>query len=265
MKNDYSLSIAIPTFNSSKYLSQCIDSVKKFNVVNEIVVHDDHSDEIEYESIKKIVDMYIDKVDIKLFRNKKNYGAFINKFENIRKCSNDYVYQLDSDNISGPEIDNIFYDISESVEKNCLYLPSKIYQFYNFPKAAKYASKLNKKYKITYTETNFVFTKDIFKEAIKENSKFTVDKNINWVLNSGNFIVDKNLYTKVMESEIDTNLRYPLDAVAISYFWIKNGKNIKTLESLYHFHRKRSDSVSFTENEGSYESLQYFRNKFLEL
>ena len=113
------------------------------------------------------------------------------------------------------------------MEKNCLYLPSKIYQFYNFPKAAKYASKLNKKYKITYTETNFVFTKDIFKEAIKENSKFTVDKNINWVLNSGNFIVDKNLYTKVMESEINTNLRYPLDAVAISYFWIKNGKNIK--------------------------------------
>ena len=68
-----------------------------------------------------------------------------------------------------------------------------------------------------------------------------------------------------MESEINTNLRYPLDAVAISYFWIKNGKNIKTLENLYHFHRKRSDSVSFTENEGSYESLQYFRNKFLEL
>ena len=53
MKNDYSLSIAIPTFNSSKYLSQCINSVKKFNVVNEIVVHDDHSDEKNIKKLRK--------------------------------------------------------------------------------------------------------------------------------------------------------------------------------------------------------------------
>ena len=52
--------------------------------------------------------------------------------------------------------------------------------------------------------------------------------NINWILNSGNFIVHKKSYTEVMESEIDFNIRYPLDAVAISYFWIANGKNIKT-------------------------------------
>ena len=265
MKNNYSLSIAIPTYNSSKYLASCISSVINFKVVDEIVVHDDNSDDLEFKKIKKIIDKYVDKINIKLYKNKKNYGAFINKYENIRKCSNDFVYQLDSDNISGPEIDNIFYKISKSNNKDFLYLPSKIYQFYNFPKAAMYASKVNKKYKVTYTKSDFVFTKDILNEAIKENSKFTVDKNINWILNSGNFIVHKKSYTEVMESEIDFNIRYPLDAVAISYFWIANGKNIKTLQNLYHFHRKRSNSVSFTENAGSYDSLQNFRNKFLEL
>ena len=109
MKNNYSLSIAIPTYNSSKYLASCISSVINFKVVDEIVVHDDNSDELEFKKIKKIIDKYVDKINIKLYKNKKNYGAFINKYENIRKCSNDFVYQLDSDNISGPEIDNIFY------------------------------------------------------------------------------------------------------------------------------------------------------------
>ena len=66
--------------------------------------------------------MYIEKIDIKVIRNKKNYGAFINKYENIRKCSNDFVYQLDSDNASGPEIDNIFYEISEEDESKNLYI-----------------------------------------------------------------------------------------------------------------------------------------------
>ena len=40
---------------------------------------------------------------------------------------------------------------------------------------------------------------------------------------------------------------------------------IKTLKDLKHFHRKRDDSVSFTENKGSYKSLQDYRQKILNL
>jgi hypothetical protein len=68
-----------------------------------------------------------------------------------------------------------------------------------------------------------------------------------------------------MENFVSNDIRYPVDAVAISYFWIAKGGSIKTLKTLKHFHRKRSDSVSFVENEGSYESLTSFRDKFLEL
>ena len=66
MKNNYSLSIAIPTYNSSKYLASCISSVINFKVVDEIVVHDDNSDELEFKKIKKIIDKYVDKINIKL-------------------------------------------------------------------------------------------------------------------------------------------------------------------------------------------------------
>ena len=59
-------------------------------------------------------------------------------------------------------------------------------------------------------------------------------------------------------------LRPQLDAVAIS-FWLKSGGEIKSLKNLQHFHRKRSDSVSFTEKDGSFESLQDYRAKILSL
>ena len=39
------LSIAIPTFNSSKYLFKLLNQVKKINKVDEIVIQDDASDE----------------------------------------------------------------------------------------------------------------------------------------------------------------------------------------------------------------------------
>ena len=103
------------------------------------------------------------------------------------------------------------------------------------------------------------------KKGINEQEKVTVDKNINWVLNSGNFIVDRNIYLEVMEPIFIDEFRPPLDAVAISYYWLESEKKIKTLKDLKHFHRKRNDSVSFTENNGSYESLQDYRQKILNL
>ncbi len=259
------ISVAIPTFNSSNYLTMCINSVFKNKVVNEIVIHDDYSDVENYNKILKIANDFDKKIDIRVIRSKKNYGAFINKYNNIKECSNELIYQLDSDNASYLNLDPIIDEIFEEDESKNLYIPSKIYQFYKNPKRSKFLSRFNKKYQVIYTHGDFVFTNDEIKSEINNLDKFTVDKNINWVLNSGNFICNKNQFITTISDKIDFDIRYPLDAVAISYFWIENEGIIKTLKNLYHFHRKRSDSVSFTESEGSYESLQNFRKKFLEL
>ena len=259
------LSVAIPTYNSSKYLLSSINSVKNYEFVNEIIVHDDFSKEKDYENILKIKENLKNEIDIKVFRNKTNYGAFINKFLNVKECSNEYVYQLDSDNICASNLNSVFSEIINENQKRFMYLPSKIYQFYTYPRLARVASFFLKKYNVTYTKANFNFTKENIKKAIVENKKITVNKNINWVLNSGNYIVNKEMFINTMEKHIDFDKRHPLDAVAISFFWIANKGEIKTLKNLSHYHRKREDSVSFIENEGSFESLQMFRNKFVEL
>tara|TARA_B100001996_G_scaffold373288_1_gene350622 strand:- start:3487 stop:4290 length:804 start_codon:yes stop_codon:yes gene_type:complete len=262
---DFKVSIAIPTYNSSKYLSSCINSLKNSELINEVIIHDDHSDEDEYEKIVNIVNKFKNTLNIKIYRNSKNIGAFKNKFDNIQKCKNEIIYQIDSDNIASPNLDKVFNFVNEENNPSFLYIPSRIYQFRKYPKSAKIFSTLNNKYKVTYTNDDFIFDKNIFYKAISKDKKFTVNKNINWILNSGNFITHKKSYINTFKKEIKTDTRYPMDAVAISFFWIKNGGKIKTLRDLKHFHRKRQDSVSFIENDGSYESLQYFRNKFLEI
>ena len=202
------------------------------------------------------------KLNIKLFRNKKNIGAFGNKLLNIKNCKNDAVYQIDSDNVTDTNLDLVINQIND---KNIMYLPSKIYQFRKYKNVSKLLSVFRKKYKVTFSNSDFLYDINVCKKGINGLENVTVDKNINWVLNSGNFFVDRNMYLEVMGPIFINEFRPPLDAVAISYYWLKSEKKIKTLKNLKHFHRKRDDSVSFTENEGSYKSLQDYRQKILNL
>ena len=77
--------------------------------------------------------------------------------------------------------------------------------------------------------------------------------------------MNKEKYLNFMSDGFKDSLRPQMDAVAISFFWLKFGGEIKSLKNLKHFHRKRSDSVSFTEKDGSFESLQDYRAKILSL
>lgn len=260
--NSSKLSIAIPTYESSQYVEEGIKRVMNFKCVDEVVIQDDKSSDQSYRELEQIVNSYSNKLSIKLFRNEKNVGAFGNKLLNIKNCSNDIVYQIDSDNITDTNLDLIITQIND---KNIIYLPSKIYQFRKYKNISKLFSVFWKKYKVTYSDSDFLYDLSVCKKGINEQEKVTVDKNINWVLNSGNFIVDRNIYLEVMEPIFIDEFRPPLDAVAISYYWLESEKKIKTLKDLKHFHRKRNDSVSFTENNGSYESLQDYRQKILNL
>ena len=256
------LSIAIPTYESSQYVEESIKKIMNFKCVNEVVIQDDKSSNQNYGELEQIVNSYKNKLSIKLFRNEKNIGAFGNKLSNIKNCSNDLIYQIDSDNVTDTNLDLVINQIND---KNIMYLPSKIYQFRKYKYISKLLSVFRKKYKVTFSDSDYLYDLSVFKKGINEQEKVTVDKNINWVLNSGNFIVDRNIYLEVMEPVFINEFRPPMDAVAISYYWLRSEKKIVALKDLKHFHRKREDSVSFTENEGSYESLQEYRQKILNL
>lgn len=283
------LTVGIPTYNSSKYLVACIKSVINCKSVDEILVSDDKSSSVEYKKTLDIVEKFNKKsrVQISIFRNEKNRGAYENKFNLFNLAKNDYVYILDSDNIASKNLDTIFFEkILKESSSDFLFQPNKMYQFWTRPRLSKLLSFFQKKYVVKFvnkdTEIDLSMTKAslifnpggynlnsyIEKNNIKVNElnkgKFIIDKWIFWVLNCGNFIAHKKYMLDIGKEglKVDRNLR-SVDAIVFSYLWLKSGRKIKIYNDFYHHHRKRNDSVSFTEKDDSSFAIKYYIQKVL--
>ena len=124
------LSIAIPTLNSSEFIDDCINSVRKISNVDEIIINDDGSNELDYSILESKVEKLISSynLNISLYRNEKNLGGFKNKYVTISKCTNDYVYQIDSDNIPAKNIESpiILLDRSSQICLSSISPPFKL-------------------------------------------------------------------------------------------------------------------------------------------
>ena len=58
------LSIAIPTLNSSEFIDDCINSVRKISNVDEIIINDDGSNELDYSILERKVEKLISSYNI---------------------------------------------------------------------------------------------------------------------------------------------------------------------------------------------------------
>lgn len=262
------VSVAIPTFNSSRYFLQCIKPFLTSKYIDQIIISDDFSSNTEFALLKRRVEkinLITDK-KIELFRNNENIGAFRNKYKCIDLCKNELIYQLDCDNIPQNNIDNVIEKVISIGETKYLYLPSKIYQFRKYPKTSKFMSSFNKKYIVKFSEEDDLIDFTKARDYFVNKTKYTIDKNLSWVLNLGNFFAYKNIY-KIFNSPALNEKTTPLalDALAISYYYLQNKGSIHLLQNFFHFHRKRNDSVSFTLGDKSDESLNYFNNKFISI
>tara|TARA_Y100000816_G_scaffold173920_1_gene125093 strand:- start:290 stop:1081 length:792 start_codon:yes stop_codon:yes gene_type:complete len=255
------ISVAIPTYNSSKYLDDCLKRFVGLNIVNEIIIQDDNSSEKEIKNIKDIL-KNINSKKISLHINSENKGAFFNKIEAISNCNNKWVYQIDSDNIPSRKINNDIRFVLERNEPNNLYYPSTLYQFYNYPNFSKFLSLFIKKYIVRLFDEDTLLDINMIKDTLSNDKKITIDKNLLWVLNCGNFILHKDTFlerTKTIDKEAESFLY--ADAIAFSYYWISNGGIIFLKSNFYHHHRKRSDSLSINEGENTQLTIKYFKNK----
>ena len=250
------LSIAIPTFNSSKYLNQLLNKLKNKNTINEIVINDDYSNNENKKILEQEVSNFreVSNIPIFLYFNETNMGAFKNKYNCVSQCNGELIYLLDSDNLPMNSFDKLIKDkVIENFDNNSMYYPSKIFQFHRYPYSARLLSGIFSKYKVTYFDTNREFEMDEMIQIVmkykNKNIYTTEDKDIKWFLNSGNFIVGKDSFLDTFYQGNNVEREdLALDAMAYSYYWLKAGKKIISLDRFYHYHRKRGDSVSFTEN-----------------
>ena len=94
------ISVAIKTY-FSKVISPTIQLLKNYSNVDEIVINDDSQNEEEYKKLDYTINSILENknINLKISKNKKNLGAFKNKFVCIENIFYLIIYQIDSDNI----------------------------------------------------------------------------------------------------------------------------------------------------------------------
>ena len=96
MKRDYSISVAMATFNGEKYIEEQIDSIiNQLETIDELIISDDGSSDNTINIIKK----YKKSDDrIKLYYGPKN-GVKQNFANAINHCNGKYIFLADQDDV----------------------------------------------------------------------------------------------------------------------------------------------------------------------
>lgn len=99
MKKKLKLSIALTTYNGSKYIIQLLDSLKKQTLApDEVIIVDDNSTDSTVEIIKDYIKKY-NLINWKVYKNSKNLGWQKNFTKAISKTTGDYIFLADQDDI----------------------------------------------------------------------------------------------------------------------------------------------------------------------
>ena len=208
------LSLVIPTYNRTNFVIEAFAQVLNNPSIDEIVISDDFSDLEVYVNLWNLLDGL---PKVKLFRNDKNLGPLLNKYEAVKKCQNEWIIMVDSDNI----LDNDYIEkITQltNLYKDMLYCPEELRE-------------VNGKINFTYKEfCGLIVDKDIVK-------KYIGGINFECWMNTGNYFFNRNSYLKNIENnEIDTRLSLT-DSVYFSYLWLRSGNRMQIVPDLYYIHR----------------------------
>lgn len=226
------ISVCITTYNRYNRTIKSFSSILDDDRVSEIVICDDCSEDSIFNKLKSEIEK-LNNQKIKLFKNDKNKGAFLNKVESIKKCSNDWVALIDSDN----EINRSYIDkLPKSRDEKTFYLPS----------IAVCSSTL-----LNYSEySGQTFDKNAFNNKI-----------INTPLsNTGNYFFNKHTYLKAVNME--SNLINPYGLCSLYPLWLGykyiDGFKIKVIEGLHYKHGLDTDGWFNKNQNKAAEIMEFF-------
>ena len=272
MKPD--ITVAIPFYNSLDYIEDAIRIPLFDSRVSEIIINDDSSELYQYEGLVNKINSLLDGEEISydinyslitdhnatcrpsvfsltsqevieeskkivIYRNETNLGGFHNKYETIRKSTNNWVYLLDSDNFLVDCSIPSLYNISEWDDTVC-YCPStpimerkELWRSWDDWNHRRFGFDLIDLDKIKY----FFNLDDFFR--MEHGSGIGV----NGFLNTGNFFVNKNTYLKTLENAIKDNVQpQAADVIAFSYYWLVEKNKFQIIPDLYYYHRLSENS-----------------------
>lgn len=228
------ISIGITTHNSAEYVIKQLnlDYLSRLSsIVDEIVIQDDCS--IDYNILKKY-----ETHNIKVFTNPYNMSPLLNRVELLKKCKNDWVMLIDSDNSISitSEDGSLWTDIVSKFDlddKQTIYSPG-------FVKHCGYNKILEEKMDFNFFKTHF-----------NDPSYY-----LQMLGNTGNYLVPKNEYIKISQ-QIDSRFCHFIGEVLyFNYLWLKSGNYLICKKNFEYNHTIRNDSYTITNFQKSLETLK---------
>jgi len=218
------ISIAIPHYNNSNYIKECIENIINDERINEIIINDDKSSDIN--QLEVILNNFNNK-KIKLYKNEVNLGCYHNKIKTISYCTNDWAILFDSDNILNIDFIDKLYNIKEW-DSNTIYIPSWVVTFPNEP--SPYLD--YRKY------SNIYINKEIYINNFNDN-------NFQCLINTCNYFLPVKNYFNLMNNYQINYKREMIDcldsAVLFTDWLLSNGK-IFVVNNLIYKHRLHEKS-----------------------
>ncbi len=100
-QNNPLVSICIPTYNSARFLRECLDSIVNQTYQNKEIIVSDNASTDETEKIAK---EYVKKYKVKCYKNEKNIGGEANFTRCIELANGKYITIFHSDDLYMPEM-----------------------------------------------------------------------------------------------------------------------------------------------------------------
>lgn len=238
------ISLAIPNFNRSDLVIEAFIQVMNNDLINEIVIVDDCSSVGVFDKLTGLIaDLNNNKIS--LYRNDVNLKPLLNKYETVKKCNNDWIILLDSDNI----INNDYIETVSRLDKedDTIYTPETLNKINNGGVGW------------TYKEfNNIIISKNNVKNYI-DNSNFET------CLNTGNYHFNRKKYMTVIVNNYNDVKLSVNDAIYFSYLWLLSGNKIKIVSDLHYIHRIHEGSWYLNNYDGCTASTIDIKRKIREL
>lgn len=268
------ITISIPFYNSSKYIEDAIRLPLLDSRVDEILICDDCSTDYEYNNLLNIIGEFLNGKElsfdpnynlipeqnnkskkniihmtgmdvseeakkIRVIRNDKNLGGFLNKYNVVKESKNDWVYLLDSDNFLIDSSITSLYTCDWD-PKVCYY-PNVLIMERRDNILRQWDDWNHRRFGYELIDMKKIKELILIEEHLIQKNQCGLG--VSGFLNTGNFFVNKDSYIKCFKNILGQNIEtYAADVIAFSYYWLNFGNYFKIIPELYYYHRLRSDS-----------------------
>lgn len=182
INTDYKFSLCIPTMDRYEFLSVNLPKYINNPLIDEIVISDENGNDV-----RKIKKNFKNTNIFKFHINKIRKGVFYNKIQCCKLAKNDWIALIDSDNFADidyfQEASNFLNSMDKTNKNNIILAPSFAKPSFNYSEFS-----------------GLCFNKEYFKNILAFKNSYNV------LLNTMNYIINKNLIENLILSEKDKEL-----------------------------------------------------------